>query len=172
MTDARACRAWGRIETVFGPAAAGVDDAGALAWFTFSEPDADLARRDDAAVAAVAREVAEYGAGTRRAFDIPQAPEGGAFQQAVWAELRRIPFGETCSYGDIARALGKPGASRAVGQANNANPIALLTPCHRVIGADGSLTGFGGGLALKARMLAFERDQLTGQGSLFAAQGG
>jgi len=164
---------WGVIATVFGPAAGRLNAEGALtrltfdvASDTFDAPEGD-GHRDDGALARVAEQIAAYGVGERRLFDVPLAAEGGDFQLAVWAQLRRIPFGHTCSYGDIAHALGKPGASRAVGQANNANPIPLITPCHRVIGADGSLTGFGSGLPLKASMLAFEYEQLTGQGSLF-----
>ncbi|WKE65765.1 methylated-DNA--[protein]-cysteine S-methyltransferase [Gallaecimonas kandeliae] len=103
-----------------------------------------------------AEEVGAYFAGTLRHFSVPLAPKGTAFQLAVWAQLSLIPYGETRSYGDIARALGQPGASRAVGLANNRNPLPLIVPCHRVIGADGSLVGFGGGLAIKQQLLALE----------------
>ncbi|HEU0163014.1 MAG TPA: methylated-DNA--[protein]-cysteine S-methyltransferase, partial [Rhizomicrobium sp.] len=87
---------------------------------------------------------------------LPLAPEGPAFEMRVWQALREIPFGTTTSYGAIARAIGQPGAARAVGAANNANPIALVIPCHRVIGADGQLVGYGGGLALKRALLEHE----------------
>lgn len=102
------------------------------------------------------RQLREYFAGTRRAFDLPLAPAGTEFQQKVWAALREIPYGETRTYGDIAKNLGKPGASRAVGMANNRNPISILIPCHRVIGANGSLVGYGGGLDKKQFLLKLE----------------
>ena len=102
------------------------------------------------------RQLKEYFAGTRTAFDLPLDFQGTDFQKRVWAALLAIPFGETRSYGEIARALGNPGASRAVGAANGRNPISIIAPCHRVIGASGKLTGFAGGLEAKARLLALE----------------
>ncbi len=102
-------------------------------------------------------ELKEYFAGERMKFEISLAPEGTPFQLQVWEELRQIPFGETRNYGEIARALGQPGASRAVGAANGANPIPIVIPCHRVVGADGALVGFGGGLKNKALLLEMER---------------
>lgn len=113
-------------------------------------------RRDDAAFSAAREQLAEYFAGERTAFDLPLAFAGTPFQQLVWAALREIPYGETMSYGALARRLGKPGAARAVGLANGRNPIAVIVPCHRVIGADGSLTGFGGGLERKRVLLELE----------------
>jgi len=98
----------------------------------------------------------EYFHGGRKSFDLPLAPEGTPFQQAVWKELLRIPFGQTRSYGDVAKRLGRPTLTRAVGAANGANPIPIIIPCHRVIGADGSLTGYGGGLEIKSKLLAHE----------------
>jgi methylated-DNA-[protein]-cysteine S-methyltransferase len=92
----------------------------------------------------------------RFAFDLPLAPEGTPFQREVWSALLAIPYGETVSYGELARRLGRSNASRAVGAANGQNPIPIIIPCHRVIGADGSLTGFGGGLAIKRRLLELE----------------
>jgi len=104
-----------------------------------------------------AGQLAEYFAGTRKDFDLPLAPHGTPFQLAVWAELTRIPFGSTVSYGDVAAALGKsPVASRAVGLANGRNPISIIVPCHRVIGADGSLTGYGWGVERKEWLLRHE----------------
>ncbi|WP_037570499.1 methylated-DNA--[protein]-cysteine S-methyltransferase [Phaeacidiphilus oryzae] len=103
-----------------------------------------------------ARQLAEYFAGDRRDFDLPLAPQGTEFQKSVWAALREIPYGETWSYGRLAEHLGRPGASRAVGLANGRNPISIIVPCHRVIGADGSLTGYGGGLPRKRTLLALE----------------
>jgi len=104
-----------------------------------------------------ARELNEYFAGQRRSFDLPLRTEGTAFQQAAWAALRQIPYGETRSYAAQAAAIGRPKAVRAVGQANHRNPIAILIPCHRVVGSDGKLTGYGGGLDMKAFLLALER---------------
>jgi methylated-DNA-[protein]-cysteine S-methyltransferase len=110
------------------------------------------------------RQLGEYFAGKRRTFDLPLAPSGTAFQLAVWRLLRDIPFGVTCSYGDLARRLGKPAAVRAVGLANGANPISIVVPCHRVVGADGKLTGYGGGLPTKRFLLDLEQPTLTGVG--------
>ena len=104
-----------------------------------------------------AEELREYLAGERRKFDLPLCPAGTPFQQKVWAALREIPYGETRSYGDIAKAIGQPQASRAVGMANHRNPLLILIPCHRVVGANGSLTGYAAGLALKERLLEMEK---------------
>ena len=101
-------------------------------------------------------ELAEYFAGTRRAFTLPLSPAGTEFQQAVWRALEAIPYGQTVSYRDIALRIGNPKACRAVGMANNRNPIPILVPCHRVVGADGSLTGYAGGLDTKAFLLKLE----------------
>ncbi len=98
----------------------------------------------------------DYFSGTRRAFDLPLHPVGTAFQCEVWSMLERIPYGETWSYGDVARGIGRPTAVRAVGAANGRNPIPIVIPCHRVIGADGSLIGFGGGLPTKQFLLELE----------------
>jgi len=115
--------------------------------------------RHDAGIeplAATARQLSEYFAGSRREFDLPLRAAGTAFQQSVWRELREIPYGETWSYGQLAKRIGNPNGSRAVGLANGRNPISILVPCHRVIGADGSLTGYGGGLDRKRWLLAHE----------------
>ncbi len=104
----------------------------------------------------------EYFAGTRRAFDLPLKPHGTPFQLAVWMALRQIPYGTTISYGELARRVGKPSASRAVGAANGRNPLSIIVPCHRVIGANGQLTGFGGGLPTKQYLLALEQRVLHG----------
>lgn len=108
-------------------------------------------------VESVFRQLDEYFAGTRRVFDFPYRLHGTPFQEKVWAALQQIPYGETRSYKDIARAIGHPKAFRAVGMANHANPVFIAIPCHRVIGADGSLTGYGGGLAMKQALLALEQ---------------
>jgi methylated-DNA-[protein]-cysteine S-methyltransferase len=105
---------------------------------------------------AAATQLTEYFAGNRTSFDLPLAPEGTEFQRRVWSELRTIPFGETVSYLDIARSLGDTNAIRAVGAANGKNPIAIVVPCHRVIGSDGKLTGYAGGLWRKEWLLRYE----------------
>lgn len=104
------------------------------------------------------RQLLEYFAGERREFDLPLEPTGTEFQLEVLDELRKIPYGETTSYGEIARRIGRPRAVRAVGAANGRNPIPVIIPCHRVIGAGGDLTGFGGGLATKERLLRLEME--------------
>lgn len=106
-------------------------------------------------------QLTEYFAGTRKTFDLPLAPQGTAFQRAVWSALIDIPYGETRSYRQIAEAVGNPKACRAVGMANNRNPISIFIPCHRVIGANGSLTGYGGGLPLKEQLLRLEQTKAT-----------
>lgn len=103
-----------------------------------------------------AGQLAEYFAGRRTGFGLPLAPAGTDFQQRVWRALTDIPYGRTATYGELARALGAPGASRAVGLANGRNPISIVVPCHRVIGSDGSLTGYGGGVERKQHLLTLE----------------
>jgi methylated-DNA-[protein]-cysteine S-methyltransferase len=105
---------------------------------------------------AATTQLAEYFAGRRRRFDLALAPHGTEFQRQVWRALTEIPYGKTIAYGELARRIGNPSASRAVGLANGANPLPIVVPCHRVIGADGSLTGFGGGLPIKRKLLALE----------------
>ena len=117
---------------------------------------AEGARDASALLDAAEAQLREYFARTRRTFDLPLDPRGTAFELRVWAALRTIPYGETRSYGTIAAAIGSPRAARAVGMANHRNPLPILIPCHRVIGADGSLTGYAGGLAAKRRLLALE----------------
>src|SRR5437016_12394309 len=101
-----------------------------------------------------------YFAGQLETFDLALAPDGTPFQRRIWDELRKIPYGETISYGELARRIGNPNASRAVGLANGSNPIPIIIPCHRVIGSNGKLTGYGGGLPIKEKLLALERRQL------------
>jgi methylated-DNA-[protein]-cysteine S-methyltransferase len=153
---------WGVIETRFSVFAAWVDEAGRLTRFNLDArgaPEVEPAAvHDEDAIADVRRQVEEYCAGRRRTFDIECAAAGSAFQRRVWEALIRIPFGATASYGAVASAVDRPGAARAVGRANAVNPIALIVPCHRVIGSDGSLTGYGGGLALKRALLAHEAE--------------
>lgn len=112
------------------------------------------------------RQLDEYFGGQRRRFDLPLVPRGTAFQQAVWRALLEIPFGETRSYRQQAERIGRPTAIRAVGTANGANPLAVIVPCHRVIGSDGSLTGYAGGLARKALLLELEGASLPAQARL------
>ncbi len=109
------------------------------------------------ALAQAKRQLEEYFAGERREFDLPLAAGGTDFQRRVWAELRRIPFGETISYGELAARIGRPTASRAVGAANGGNPLPVVVPCHRVIGSSGRLVGYGGGLPTKQALLDLER---------------
>lgn len=111
----------------------------------------------------VVRQLEAYFSGTLKNFDLPLRLEGTEFQKTVWRALQEVPYGETWSYGQLASHIGKPRAMRAVGAANGHNPIPIIIPCHRVIGADGSLTGFGGGLPIKKQLLALER----GEPSLF-----
>ena len=113
-------------------------------------------------IAEAARQLDEYFAGERTTFDLPLDPEGTDFQQAVWQVLREIPYGETISYGEQARRLGDPRKARAVGAANGRNPISIIVPCHRVIGASGDLTGYAGGLEVKRSLLALEQRVRTG----------
>ncbi|MFC1795931.1 methylated-DNA--[protein]-cysteine S-methyltransferase [Pseudomonadota bacterium] len=120
------------------------------------EPDASWCL-DETGFNDVRSQMAEYFAGTRSEFELKLAPDGTPFQLAVLDALQQIPYGETCSYGDIATRIGKPKAVRAVGAANGRNPLPIIIPCHRVIGSNGSLTGFGGGLPTKRFLLDLER---------------
>ena len=151
--------------TPCGPFSVAVNEAGLLIATAFGELPALRTRLPEkyhpigdtlGLTAAVQREVAEYFSGRRRVFSIPMAAQGTAFQKRVWAELAAIPFGQTLSYGQLATALAQSGASRAVGRANAVNPIALIVPCHRVIGADGTLGGFAFGAAIKQHLLTHE----------------
>lgn len=134
---------------------------GALTGIVFRDgasqaPDMGGRRRDPASFAAAVEQLEAYFAGGLRRFDLPLAPQGTPFQQTTWRALQDIPYGETRSYADIARAIGQPAAVRAVGAANGRNPLPIVIPCHRVVGSDGNLTGFGGGLAAKQKLLALE----------------
>ena len=150
-----------------GPLLLAVDDDGRLVRLHFAHDtraiDADWVEDADA-LAPIIRQLEEYFAGERTEFDLALAPTGTPFQLEVWDQLCRIPYGETISYGELAKRVDRPGAARAVGAANGQNPIAIVVPCHRVIGADGSLTGFGGGLPWKRWLLNREQPQ----GSLLA----
>ncbi|HEX7300946.1 MAG TPA: methylated-DNA--[protein]-cysteine S-methyltransferase [Solirubrobacteraceae bacterium] len=145
------------IPSPIGPLRLTVADDGALTRVDFGAGDVS----DDPRFAAAAAQLGEYFAGQRTAFDLPMRAHGTAFEQLVWAELLRIPYGETASYADIAARIGHPGKARAVGLANARNPLAIVCPCHRVIGSDGSLTGYAGGLASKRALLALEAGALS-----------
>jgi methylated-DNA-[protein]-cysteine S-methyltransferase len=137
-------------------------DGDALCLIEFEHPrhphrqGGDWLEREDAVLHEARRQLHEYFEGERRGFDLPLAPRGTGFQQQVWLALREIPYGATISYAQLATRLGAPTATRAVGAANGRNPLPIVVPCHRVIGADGSLTGFGGGLPTKRFLLELE----------------
>jgi methylated-DNA-[protein]-cysteine S-methyltransferase len=136
-------------------------EAGALTAIDFGAPagyadGAALAPPADAVLLEAAKQLGAYFAGERREFDLPLHPRGTPFQLTVWEALRRIPYGETVTYGELAADIGRPTAARAVGSANHHNPLAIVVPCHRVIGAGGTLTGYAGGLATKAALLDLE----------------
>lgn len=135
------------------------DDDG-VTGIEFAPHRAPVGQRDDDAFGDVTKQLDEYFAGTRRQFDIALAPRGTAFQRSVWSAIAAVEYGKTTSYGSIARALGTPNGSRAVGAATGRNPIVIVIPCHRVVGADGSLTGFGGGLDRKTLLLDLEAGRL------------
>ena len=153
----------GIFDSQFGPIAVWLDQSGKLARLSFNIDD-DLQHaqltsvaRDDSQVKFVADQVHQYEQGERVEFDLPLSLEGTPFQVKVWNELSKIPFGQTISYQTLATRVGNPKASRAVGRANGTNPISLIIPCHRVIGSNGSLTGYDGGLLVKERLLSFEK---------------
>jgi methylated-DNA-[protein]-cysteine S-methyltransferase len=149
------------IDSPVGPLTA-VDEDGALAGLYLHEQkhlpaQASFGRRNDAVQPALREQLPAYFTGELRDFDVPLAPVGTPFQTAVWFALRRVPYATTCTYADLAAAIGRPTAVRAVGAANGRNPVCLVVPCHRVIGADGSLTGYAGGVERKALLLDLER---------------
>jgi methylated-DNA-[protein]-cysteine S-methyltransferase len=135
---------------------AGTDDGIACIHMEPATPEPEWVRDDDALQEAVAQ-LEAYFAGERTTFDLPLAPHGSDFQRRVWTALQDIPYGQTESYGTIAERIGYPGAARAVGRANSQNPIAIVVPCHRVIGSSGRLTGYAGGVERKQRLLDLER---------------
>ena len=137
-----------------------VSDGAALVGAAFDAPDADEGGADDVLRTAAA-ELRAYFAGARGPFTVPVRPEGTPFQRRVWAALREIPHGRTTSYGGLAARLGDPGAAQAVGAANGQNPVAVVVPCHRVVGADGALTGYASGLDRKRALLDLESPQAS-----------
>lgn len=144
------------LATPLGPLTVEVDAAGALTRVAFADTPGGIPPGADAALDRAVTQLEEYLAGTRTAFDLPLAPAGTPFQQRVWTALRAIGHGQTESYGSLAARLGAPGASRAVGLANSRNPIAIVVPCHRVIGSTGTLTGYAGGIERKRWLLEHE----------------
>ena len=146
-----------RFSSPLGELLLSADDRGLreLCLVADARPDPEGARRDDDALAEARDQLLAYLAGRRRSFSLPLAPGGSDFQRQVWAALLRIPWGETLTYGELARRLGREGAARAVGTANGGNPLPILIPCHRVVAANG-LGGYSGGLALKRRLLTLE----------------
>ncbi|MET8943543.1 methylated-DNA--[protein]-cysteine S-methyltransferase [Streptomyces sp. NPDC004542] len=150
------------IDSPYGPLTLVADADGVLCGLYMTDqrhrpPEETFGDRDDTPFAEAQEQLAAYFAGELKEFTLELRLNGTPFQRGVWDQLRRIPYGETRSYGELAGALGSPGASRAVGLANGRNPIGIIVPCHRVIGAGGSLTGYGGGLDRKQRLLDFER---------------
>jgi methylated-DNA-[protein]-cysteine S-methyltransferase len=158
-------RTYAVLESPIGPLLLSGTDAG-LSAIEFAHngrpaPPGAGWREDRTAQAEALRQLAAYFAGELREFDLPLAPRGTTFQLAVWRELQRIPYGETISYAELARRVGRPRTVRAVGAANGRNPLPVVIPCHRVIGSDGRLTGYAGGLDLKRRLLALEGLRVT-----------
>ncbi|WP_243288176.1 methylated-DNA--[protein]-cysteine S-methyltransferase [Geothrix terrae] len=157
-----------RLETSLGPVQVAFDAEGAVIYLGFADHEfrgalltkiarlGPVALPDPGVLACLRDQLEAYAAGRRTTFELPVHLHGSPFEQRVWAELQRIPFGETRSYGQLAEALGGASLSRAVGRANGANPVSILVPCHRVIGADGTLTGYAGGLGMKERLLRLE----------------
>ncbi|MCX4766162.1 methylated-DNA--[protein]-cysteine S-methyltransferase [Streptomyces sp. NBC_01275] len=148
------------VDSPYGPLTLVADD-GVLCGLYMTEqrhrpPEESFGPRDDTLFAATEEQLEAYFSGELKEFTLELRLHGTPFQQTVWNELKRIPYGETRSYGELAEALGNPAASRAVGLANGRNPVGIVVPCHRVVGANGSLTGYGGGLDRKQRLLDFE----------------
>lgn len=156
------------LKTPIGPLTLEAGDAGlSTIWFGERAATAEAPRGEHAVLAAARVQLEEYFAGERRAFDLPlDVSRGTTFQRDAWLALADIPYGETTTYGEQARRLGRPDAVRAVGAANGRNPLPIVLPCHRVIGADGTLTGYGGGLRIKSALLALESGQIREAGLL------
>lgn len=171
------------VESPAGPLVVAVDEEGALLWLQFAEGDYEFTvegelgeegyrvEEDPRRTARAREELLEYHAGDRREFDLPVVFRGTEWQKAVWRALTRIPYGETRTYGEIAAMVGRPRSSRAVGRANATNRLPLVVPCHRVIGANGSLTGFAGGTHLKVRLLEHEA-RVLGEATVSRASSG
>ncbi|MEO5962157.1 MAG: methylated-DNA--[protein]-cysteine S-methyltransferase [Thermomonas sp.] len=160
-----------RIESPAGPLVIAADDTGLrhIEFYQNRHPAdrADWRGGDNDVLQAAEAQLDEYFGGARTCFELPLAPQGTAFQLDVWQELARIPYGTTISYAELAQRVGNPTATRAVGAANGRNPLPIVLPCHRVIGADGALTGFGGGLPVKQLLLQLEGAMPPEQKGLF-----
>lgn len=163
---------WGLIEAPFGPVTVTAGDDGVRGVSFGGEPGARLplgatVQRDEShpVVSRALGQLREYLEGTRREFDLPLVLEGTEFQVAAWRALARVPYGATATYATQAATIGRPTATRAVGAANGRNPVAIVLPCHRIVGSDGSLTGFAGGLGTKKWLLAHEEAVLAGRGA-------
>ncbi|MFG6340731.1 MAG: methylated-DNA--[protein]-cysteine S-methyltransferase [Alistipes sp.] len=158
------------VESIVGPLTV-VSDESVVTAIRFGRmlDNGDDAVRPDVLRQAV-QELNDFFVGKRHVFTVPVGPVGTLFQQEVWAALRAIPYGETRSYRDIARAVGRPAACRAVGMANHDNPIPIIIPCHRVVGADGRLTGYAGGLEIKSLLLRLEQEHRACADLFFSAQ--
>ena len=158
---------YARIDTPLGKLLATAEDGRLTGLYFDGHPHAPAPRADwkeDASAkpfAECARQIDEYLAGKRNAFALPLAPSGTAFQERVWGEIARIPFGETITYAELARRAGAAGSARAAGAATGRNPISIVVPCHRVVGSAGTLTGYAGGIERKARLLALEGARVT-----------
>ena len=140
---------------------------GFLTDLNFRDEKAGAETQTSPVLSACALQLGEYFSGNRAAFDLPLAPEGTVFQRDVWNALRKVLFGRTATYGEVARKIGRPSAGRAVGAANGANPISIIIPCHRIVGSDGRLTGYGGGLWRKEWLLRHEKKCADAGGRLF-----
>lgn len=139
-----------------------VEEKGALTELRFGMPRPEETLQETPLLLKAKHQLEGYFAGSRKSFDLPLAPKGTPFQQQCWQALQRIPYGQTCTYGQEAKAIGNPKACRAVGMGNHANPIPILIPCHRVIGSNGKLTGYAGGIEIKRKLLLLEGIQLKG----------
>ena len=156
-----------KIETPIGPLHAAFDEEGRLAelkfgspWPVARDPESEAWAEMPGQLATVNGQLREYFSGKRKTFDFPLAPKGTPFQLTVWNALLAIPYGDTITYAELAHRIGRPSAIRAVGAANGANPIPVIIPCHRVIGSNGTLTGYGGGIERKQWLLALEGRRL------------
>jgi|SRR5579884_3484433 len=147
------------VDTPFGPVTLASSEKG-LCSLEFGKKVPANAAIDNLSNRPYVKQLSEYFAGKRTTFDFLLDIHGTAFQMSVWDALQQIPYGQTRSYGEIAQSIGKPGAARAVGMANHDNPVAIVIPCHRVVGHNGSLTGYAGGLDIKKQLLSIERRTL------------
>ena len=150
------------FQTILGPVIISEQD-GAITELFFAKSTQDSgSNRITPLLKEAEKQLLEYLSGIRKTFDLKLAAQGTEFQKEVWKTLNRIPYGETCSYKQVAKMIGRPEASRAIGMANSKNPILILTPCHRILGSDGKLVGYAGGLEIKKRLLELEKNHVRG----------